>query len=361
MYGPERTILGFCAALPAFSFECSIGHIYRAFPGDPPDHPLRAAAARQSLPYAVWPGAPLQSFSLIRALRRHIEENRFDVVHAHDYKANWAALAATRSLPNRPALVSTPRHSERRLLLRILQSIDKHFLPYFDRITEASPAAFERLASDPRLKPKLRLLRHGIHSIEPGARGPAQPLPPTNGNPVITIAARLEAVKNHSLLLEATRLVANQIPNIQLWIAGEGSLKSTLQAKAAALGLATQTHFLGYREDIGHLYKNSSLAVIASTFETSCRAAMEALAYGCPLVSTPVGIVPELSRDGTAVLLTPHADPSAMAEAILRVLRDPALAQSLRERGLQSVAEAASHRDAARQLAAIYSEALASR
>ncbi|MEJ1939115.1 glycosyltransferase, partial [Nostoc sp. NIES-2111] len=112
--------------------------------------------------------------------------------------------------------------------------------------------------------------------------------------------------------------------------------------------------------DIGHVMAHASVAVIASQYETSCRVAMEALEFGCPLVSTPVGIVPELSEAEQTVILT-AAEPQAMAAAVRRVLEEPGLAQRMRERGQALVERDGGHRRAAQEMAAVYQEALAER
>jgi glycosyltransferase involved in cell wall biosynthesis len=64
---------------------------------------------------------------------------------------------------------------------------------------------------------------------------------------------------------------------------------------------------------------------------------LEALASGVPVVSTAVGGVPFIVQDGITALLVPPANPEAMAEAIIRLLDQPALADSLRQAGLNEV------------------------
>jgi glycosyltransferase involved in cell wall biosynthesis len=354
VYGPENTILGFSRALPEFGFECRIGLILRKCATV--EHPLRAAARVAGISLIEWDGAPTASLELVRQIRAYLVLETIDVIHSHDYKANWAALLASRGLERRPALVSTPRHSEQRRLIRFLQWIDSWWLPRFDRLTEASPSAAAKLAGIEALQGKLRLVRHGFEAWEHAA---AQPLPANADGPVVTLVGRLEKVKGHGTFLEAMAIVRREFPRVRIWLAGEGSLRPELEDRARRLGLDVE--FLGYRADAGHVLASSSVAVVASEFETSCRVAMEAMHFGCPLVATPVGIVPELARGGAAALLVPVHDAEALAAAVGRVLRDPELAASLREQALASIAAARTHRDAARELAEVYREAISCR
>lgn len=356
MYGPERTILGFCEALPDFDFQCTIGLIHRPLAGDPTVHPLRESAARLGIEYCEWDGNPTRTLSLVRQVREQIREAAFDVIHAHDYKSNWIALLATRNCNKRPGLISTPRHSEEARLLRMLQRIDTKLLPRFDLITEASTLAAERLKRNPAIASKVRIVEHGAGSTECGA---PKDLPAHEGMPVVLLAGRLEAVKGHKTFLQAMRLVAQRVPSVKVWLAGEGSLRQELEELVKKLGLENRVHFLGYRADIGNVLYSANVAVVASTFETSCRVAMEALEYGCPLVATPVGIIPSLSDGGRAVLLTPIGDAASMATAVESVLSNPELADRLRSNGLAIIRNRDGHRPAAAAMAEVYREAIA--
>lgn len=362
-YGPEQTILGLCRALPEFGFDCRIGLIYRPVgeqSSAPGALPMQAEARRQGTGFEHWEGAPRESWRMVRSIREMLAREEVDVIHAHDYKANWAALWAVAGMARgnqRPVLISTPRHSEQSLVLRVLQAVDRWALRGFDRIVEASPVACERMRGVAGVGERVRLVRHGL---EAGTRGKPQELPETQGEPVVLLAGRLEAVKGHAVFLQAMAALREQVPGLQVWLAGEGSLRGELERLVRELGLGGRVHFLGYREDIGHVMAHASVAVIASQYETSCRVAMEALEFGCPLVSTPVGIVPELSEAEQTVLLT-AAEPQAMAAAVRRVLEEPGLAKRMRERGQALVERDGGHRRAAQEMAAVYQEALAER
>jgi glycosyltransferase involved in cell wall biosynthesis len=75
------------------------------------------------------------------------------------------------------------------------------------------------------------------------------------------------------------------------------------------------------------------VAVLSSDYEGSPLSVMEYMAAGLPVVSTRVGGVPELVEDGREGLLVPPRDPAALADAIGRLLRDPAEAERLGANG----------------------------
>jgi glycosyltransferase involved in cell wall biosynthesis len=363
MYGPEQTILGFCRALPEFGYTCSIGLIHRPMPGSPEGLPMQEEAQASGIPFVHWSGEPLRIVAMSGQLRNYVAKHPVDIVHAHDYKANWMALLAFQDRRSGPALVSTPRHSESGSLLRLLQGLDSKLLHRFDLITEASPEACARIRLYPGIAERVRLVRHGVdrHGVEASGREAERLLPKRDGQFVVLIAARLEAVKGHKLFLEAMEMVARRVTNVQLWLAGEGSLENELKRYTQDLGLSEHVRFLGYRPDMANVFRQADVAVVASNFETSCRAAMEALAFGCPLVATPVGIIPELSDEGRTIAITPHGNAARMADAVLRILQDSALAQRMRERGQAKVQDSGGHRAAAATLASVYEEALARR
>src|SRR5258705_9500212 len=105
------------------------------------------------------------------------------------------------------------------------------------------------------------------------------------------------------------------MPSVHFWLAGEGPLREELEERVRELGIAAQVSFLGYRSDTDRILAASAVTVVASSYEASCRAAMEALHSGCPLVATPVGVIPEMVGDNQGGLLVPYGDGAAMAAA----------------------------------------------
>ena len=355
MYGPEKTILGFCRGLVQFGYTCEIGLIYRSFAGDPDRHPLGELARQQGTGYEEMDGRLSQFGQLVYGLRRRLQEQPVDVLHTHDYKADLVGMLATRGMKNRPALVATPRHSESEWLLVALQWLDRQFLDRFDRITESSEESFQKLSEDMRLKNKLRLVLHGN---EAGSFGKEESLLLSGEGPVVSMVGRLYEVKGHTYFLRAMAKVAERVPTVQVLLAGEGPLEGELKQLCRELGIAERVQFLGYRQDVDQILRASAVTVVGSRFETSCRTAMEALHLGCPLVATPVGVIPKMVGDNEAGLLTEFGNIATMAAAILRMLEEPALAQKLSAKGVERSSASGNHEDAARVLAGIYAEAL---
>lgn len=150
---------------------------------------------------------------------------------------------------------------------------------------------------------------------------------------VITCVARMEPVKNHGMLIDAARLLAGRGLAFELWLVGGGSGREALEARVAALGLGAHVRFLGYRDDIPALLARSDIGTLTSLKEGIPRAALEAMAVGLPVVATRVNGTREVVRHGETGFLVDAGDAAALADALERLARDPALRARMGERG----------------------------
>lgn len=181
----------------------------------------------------------------------------------------------------------------------------------------------------------------------------------------VTTVARLYVTKGLTYLLDAAALVKQTHPHIRFKVYGEGELRGELLEKAARLGLDGAEIFAGAfagREELTRLMNETDLFLLSSVLEGQPLVIVEAMAYGCPIVSTNVGGIPELITDGVNGLLCPPADPACLAEKIKLLADDPALREKLGRAARRfyenSPFEAKS---AAKFFAAAYGEALAER
>jgi glycosyltransferase involved in cell wall biosynthesis len=121
-----------------------------------------------------------------------------------------------------------------------------------------------------------------------------------------------------------------------LLLVGRGDDRERLGELTEDLELQHCVHFLGFvpEEDLPALYRVVDLFAIASTCEVQSLPTLQALVTGVPVVAADALALPELVHDGQNGYLVPPGDPDAMAEAMLRLLRDPALAAQMGREGL---------------------------
>ncbi len=146
---------------------------------------------------------------------------------------------------------------------------------------------------------------------------------------VVLALGRLHQNKAYDVLIQAMR----RLPNVYLWLAGEGPLGAELRKAAVHFGVAPRIRFLGWQQDPGPLYAAADLVTCPSRIEPLGNVVLEAWARQKPIVATAADGPVELIRHGENGLLTPIDDPEALAEAIGQVLRDPNIAESLARSG----------------------------
>lgn len=162
---------------------------------------------------------------------------------------------------------------------------------------------------------------------------------PAGGPPLrphLVVVRSLEAIYDNATALHAFKRVLGALPQARMTIAGSGPEEAALCALAAQLGVAERVTFCGRleRERVAELYRSASVIVNPSRADNMPNSVLEAMASGVPVVSTNVGGVPFIVRDGVTGLLVPPGDPAAMAAAVLRLHGDSRLAAELRRAGL---------------------------
>jgi len=178
------------------------------------------------------------------------------------------------------------------------------------------------------------------------------------GSAHLVVTRNLEAIYDNATAVRALAIVRQQVSDARLTIAGTGPELDALRALAGELGVAGAVAFVGRleRDAVAALYREADVALNPSTVDNMPNSVLEALASGVPVVSTDVGGVPHIVRDGASALLVPPRDPQAMAAAVLRLLDDGAEAQRLAAAGLELIRNFSWPR-VAPTLAAVYTQA----
>lgn len=141
----------------------------------------------------------------------------------------------------------------------------------------------------------------------------------------IVSVGRMDANKNHEMMIRAFAALAKRYPAYTLTIYGEGELRGHLEALAAELGVADRVFLPGVIPDVARQTRRAALFLLTSYSEGVSNALIEALAGGLPVIATdvPSGGTVELITDGMNGLIIPAGDGKALEQAMDRVLGDP--------------------------------------
>ena len=185
---------------------------------------------------------------------------------------------------------------------------------------------------------------HGIDStIVPNVIDLARFTPAARGwnadAPHLIVTRNLEPIYDIPTALRMFAHVRRECPAARMTVAGEGPQRAALEALAAQLGVREAVTFSGRIDNarIADLYRSATVFVNPSRVDNMPISVLEALASGVPVVSTDVGGVPYLVEHERTALLVPAGDPTRLAGAVLRVLREAGLAARLIDAGRTAV------------------------
>ncbi len=153
--------------------------------------------------------------------------------------------------------------------------------------------------------------------------------------PLILHVGRLDADKQVEKVLQAAAMVMQETP-VHLLVVGEGSKKAELEQLSEVLGIRDKTHFTGYitiAEGLPAVYRLGSLFITASQVEAQGLVLLEAAASGLPIVAVRATSIPESVHHGETGLLAPDSRPENLAEAMLQLIKDPALSTRMGQAG----------------------------
>lgn len=162
-----------------------------------------------------------------------------------------------------------------------------------------------------------------------GVALPRAALDTPEGVPLALAMGRLHRNKGFDVLIRALAAV----PDLHLWLAGEGPERAALKRLAEELGVAARVCFLGWREHVAPLFRAADIYVCSSRIEPLGNVVLEAWAYGVPVVAARADGPVELIADGESGVLVPCDDADALADAIRQLAGDEPLRRRLAERG----------------------------
>lgn len=272
---------------------------------------------RMELQGFLRPGFPRLVLRLARALRAW----RADVVQAYGFYANVPAVLAAR-LAAVPVIIAS-RRGFSTYLRPAQRRVERLACRLAHRTVVNAEALRAHLVTHEGARPDTVVLIPNCVT-ERGPLTPAQ-------DPIVGMVANFRPPKDHATFLQAAARVVEMVPTAEFHLVGSGPDEASVRARADALGLHDRVHFLGALdpEAVWTALNRFAVAVLSSRSEGMPNAVLEAMVAARPVVATAVGDVPALVRDGFTGVLVPPGDADALARAIGRILKDPALAADL--------------------------------
>jgi glycosyltransferase involved in cell wall biosynthesis len=309
-----------------------------------------------------WDWSPRTLGKLVRLFA----EGRYDIITLYGVAVNVLGRVACK-LASQPNPVGVIRGlSNERTINKTRLWLDKVTFPLATCYVSNSQAVIDHLKEAGFPATKLQLMPTGLSSAsfdEAPSREDARHLMKLNDitRPVITCLGNLRPVKNHTLLLDACRILKEQSTNYLLLLVGTGPDEENLRRRVQDLSLGEHVRFLGERRDVPTVLAASDLFVLSSLWEGLPRSIMEAMASRLAVVATDAGGVKELVVDGETGYVVPVTDAGALASKISELLKDGDLRHKMGEAGYLRITQHFTEERMVRSMEEIYLEILGHR
>ena len=295
----------------------------------------------------------LSIMRMVPKLAKIISKEKIDIVHARSRVPAWIAYYAARR--TRTVFVTTCHgYYKKHPFSRVMG--------WAKRVIVPSNVIARHMIDDFAVPHEcIRMIPRSVDLEKFKYRSPHKK---TKGDFNVGIIARITPIKGHLHFIKAMAKVLRTIPNLKIWIVGDApaskaAYKEQLQVLIRRLGLWHCTEFLGTQRDIPAVMANLDVLVLATTtHEAFGRVLVEAQASGVPVIATRVGGVIDIIEDEKTGLLIPPADPTSMAEAVIRLFHDEKLRVDLVERAYGLVKEKFNVELMVKKTVEVYQEAL---
>jgi glycosyltransferase involved in cell wall biosynthesis len=327
--GAEGALARTVRLLPKERYRCSLATF----------HLRRGLSLLKGVPCPVYEFPIKRVFSLgtlrtAMRLREFIQSEQVDIIHTFFRTADLLGGLVAK-LSGCPLMISSRRDmgilltARHRFAYRLVN-------PLFDQVQAVSSAVREYTIRGGGLDPdKVVTIPNGIEidkiAMQDGSPAIREALG-LEGAPVVLTVGNIRRVKGFDVLVRAAARVVARRPAVVFLIAGsvlEPEYERELRTLIGQLGLENNVRFLGKSEDVPSLLKLCDVFCLPSRSEGMPNALLEAMACRLPSVATAVGGTPEVIEDGRSGYLVASEDDAAVAERILSLLDDPALAREI--------------------------------
>jgi glycosyltransferase involved in cell wall biosynthesis len=253
----------------------------------------------------------------VRKLHRIWKKEQPDIVLSCIGKNNFMAVVTTMFTKTKP-VVSVVGEAKEEYPTRLMRGLANLLFPHAAGIilqTERSKYFFNR-----KIQKKAVILPNSLNPAFIRSRYEGE------REKRIVSVGRMDANKNHEMMVRAFAALSDKYPDYTLTIYGDGELRSHIEETARSLGVGEKVFLPGVIPDVAAQIERASMFLLTSYSEGVSNALIEALATGLAVIATdvPSGGTVELMEDSVNGLIIPAGDTAALTKAMDRLLSDPA-------------------------------------
>ncbi len=324
--GTEQVIKNLIEGSDKTRFEMSV------FCLEQPLGPFGEMLVEQGIEVSGLNRQPGFDISVIKKLRKHLKNNKIDVLHCHQYTPWVYGTLASQGLDIPIIFTEHGRfYPDRTSWKRFL--INPLLARLTSRITAISKATKEALI-DFEFIPRYRIsvIYNGISPLALSPEVSANlksELGIDQGYPVIGTIARFDPIKNHRMMFQAFKKVLQTYPNVYLLIVGDGDEKANLVKLVDDLKIANRVIFSGYIDNPSRHLEIMDIYLLSSLSEGTSMTLLEAMSLSKPCIVTDAGGNPEIIENNLNGIVTANGDAQQFAAAIRTLLDDENLRKKL--------------------------------
>jgi glycosyltransferase involved in cell wall biosynthesis len=339
--GGERVFAQIIKGLPPDKYEISLASC--------PGEQFHQALETRQVQFYPTDFSKKLNFTLILSLSEIIKKNEIKLVHGQGARAEFYARLASR-LAGKSKYVSTIAMPVEGfdvgfIRKKIYSLFDRFSEKFVDRFLVVSDVLRDKMIRGRGISAeKVIRIYNGIEvdqylsQDQNGSREGIRNEFNIEGDTLfIGAIGRLVWQKGFEHLVQAMPKVLNEFPQTKVLIVGEGPLRDDLEALAQKLKIEKHIIFANFRNDVKEILSALDIVVVPSLLEGFPMVTLEGMAMVKPIIATAIDGIKEQIVDGEAGILIPPRDPSAIAEAIVRLSTDKELAQNLGLEGRRRV------------------------
>ncbi len=308
--------------------------------------------------------------SVVDRLKDEILREEYDIIHCHGARANFIGMFLKKKI-NKPMITTV--HSDyrldfkdnfyKRLIFTPLNAIALRKFDYYIAISED----FKKMLVDRGFdNSKIYVVYNGIDmDTQPDFVSKQEFFDRYNidfkNKKVIGIMARLDAVKDHETFIKAAEKVLTERKDVIFLIAGSGNEEEKLKTLVNDLNIEDNVHFLGYVKDPYSFYNAIDINVLTSLSESFPYVILEGARFKKPIITTNVGGISHLIKDGYNGYLIKVKDSESLANRILNLIKDEKSIEIMGDNLYKCVSDSFSSRNMAIKHKEIYESILDSK